>query len=258
MPVDMMGLPPGSGVRVGPDMRGVLNDPNLGRADMGGLVAARGSFIPSSQVVALFRMDGSQAVFTDQGPNAFKVTAAGAATQTPTLDAFGGGKALICATGTADYIDIAGSALLMLTDFTVNMRVQFDNNTFSNVTVLDIGGFDVGLSLRANGSATDRMTIHVAGTQSGPAITWVANRWYELEVSRLGINVYCLLDGALIFGPLAYNTTPWPAAPALRIGRAVHTDGSQNAGRKFDDVLITNTCLHTASYTPRTAQWIVV
>ena len=261
MTVDVFGFPSvlTGAATTGPNLRGfpgTFAGALTAGPSLSGFVGL-GPTISAAKCVALFQFDGTGTAFIDSGPNRFTVSAAGSATQTTTAGTFGGGKALICATGTADYVEVAGNALFSLTDFTVNMRVQFTSNTFTNVTVLEIGGYDVGLSMRANGVAADRMSVYITSANTNPSFSWVANTWHEVEIGRQSATTYIFVDGELLVAA-SLGTTAWAAAPALRVGMAIHTPGAQDAGRKFDDVLVANTCLHTAAYIPRTAAFTLV
>lgn len=224
---------------------------------MGGGTTATGPTIASANVVALLQFDGSGASFTDSGPNGLTVTAAGAATQTTTTGAFGGGKALVCGANTSDYVGISGNALFALGDYGINFRVQFGSASFASRALLDIAGSTSGVSIRGNQGGSNVLWRALLGASFSYAKTWAANTWYEVEVSRAGANSYVFLDGVQLAAG-SFSGTAISGTPALRIGAVLQGGVYNDIGIKVDDVLIANVALHIAAYTPRTAAWTIV
>jgi hypothetical protein len=201
-------------------------------------------------------MDGSGASFTDSGPNSLTVTAAGSATQSTTSGAFGG-KALICGANTSDYIGISGNSVFSLSDFSISFRVSFPSGaTGANIlSLIDIGGYDTGISCRfAQATAGEIDYWYNPGStyRQGPTNQPITNgQWYEVEICRSGSTIYMFWNGTLEDTATGMSWS-FAATPALRIGNVLSGAANNNIARNFDDVLVTNTALHTSAYTPRT------
>ena len=220
-----------------------------------------GPNIPSAQVVIYLKMDGSGATFVDSGPNNVTVTANGAATQSSIAGAFGG-KALVCGANTSDYIGVAANALFSLGDFTLTYRLCWlSGSAASQVEALvDIGGYATGMSNRFAQDNTPRVSYWYnpgAAYNQSSALTIFDNVFYEVEIGRSGSTIYMFWNGVLV------NTTgsmgwAFAATPAFRVGYVLAGGASNITQRIFDDLLIANVCLHTASYTPRTLSYNIV
>lgn len=218
-----------------------------------------GPNVASANIVALLRMDGTGASFVDSGPNALTVTAAGSATQVTVAGAYG--KALNLDThSTANHIDIAANARFALPTFSINLRILLGATTTQSFLILDIDGFSSGISIRGNQGATDRLSLYLFGTVTHYALAWAANTWYEIEISRNAADsnlVDIFIQG--VKQTSTSDATAFAATPALRIGTPLAGAVYNNVStRAFDDVLITNNVLHSATYTPRAGAYVIV
>jgi hypothetical protein len=222
-------------------------------------LAPSGVSVPSADVIVYLKMDGSGASFIDSGPNALTVTANGAATQSTVSGALGG-KALVCGGNTSDYIGIAANALFSLADFTLNYRLSLATAVAGQIdSLVDIGGYASGFSQRyaqVNDQAI-ALWYNPGSTHADTSqLTHNANQFYEVELTRRGDTIYEFYNGVLVATVTSMNWS-FAASPAMRIGYVL-TGGANNiTPRTFDDLILTNTAGHTASYTPRTEGYVL-
>ncbi len=211
--------------------------------------------IPTANVIALLQFDGTTTTFVDSGPNGITVTPAGAATQATVAGCFGVGKGLESPTY-SDHVTLT-SALFCTATFSINFRYTSDSHATLNQALVDLGGYPTGISCRTAFGGGTQFSVFVDAVERGATVTWPSNGTFiEVEICQTGGTQYLFKDGVLLGSYPGMATLT--GTPSLRIGGFIGGGSVTNTQRHFDDCLVTNTCLHTTSYTPRTTPYTIV
>jgi hypothetical protein len=208
----------------------------------------------------LLHMDGSNAStnFVDSGPNALTVTASGDAKVSTGSPYFGTGAAIF--DGSGDFLSVpSGTSVNFGTgDFTVEMWARYSSLGFSNnALVSSIGPTVGGLYFAIKSNLTFLVArAFVANDLITAAVTWPANTWAHIALSRSGSTMRVFKDGVLVSS--VTNTQNYSLALSgnndFAVGATQSTSGVRSQTDFFngqiDDLRITKYARYTSAFTP--------
>jgi hypothetical protein len=218
-----------------------------------------------SSVSLLLHMDGSNnsTTFTDSGPNAFTIAAAGSAKLITGNKKFG--TAALSLDGNSSYLSVAAnSAFDMGTgNWTIELWTYTTDQTKAYPALIANNGSwgtnATSLRFETLGSS-QKFTLNYNTSTSGGAVlletgTYSFNQWRHVAAVREGTTLRIYVDGAqaasmTIASTVAFN---WSAGGYVYVGNS--WDGaSSNMTETIDDVRITKgVARYTANFTPPTA-----
>jgi hypothetical protein len=211
----------------------------------------------------LLHMDGSNAStnFVDSGPNALTVTASGDAKVSTGSPYFGTGAAIF--DGSGDFLSVpSGTSVNFGTgDFTVEMWARYSSLGFSNnALVSSIGPTVGGLYFAIKSNLTFLVArAFVANDLITAAVTWPANTWAHIALSRSGSTMRVFKDGVLVSS--VTNTQNYSLALSgnndFAVGATQSTSGVRSQTDFFngqiDDLRITKgVSRYNSNFTPPT------
>ena len=208
----------------------------------------------------LLHMDGSNAstAFVDSGPNALTVTASGDAKVSTGSPYFGTGAAIF--DGSGDFLSVpSGTSVNFGTgDFTVEMWARYSSLGFSNnALVSSIGPTVGGLYFAIKSNLTFLVArAFVANDLITAAVTWPANTWAHIALSRSGSTMRVFKDGVLVSS--VTNTQSYSLALSgnndFAVGATQSTSGVRSQTDFFngqiDDLRITKYARYTSAFAP--------
>ena len=175
-----------------------------------------------SSVSLLLKMEGSGASFTDSGPLAKTITAAGNATQSTTEKKFGS-KSLYC-DGTGDYI--SAPSISLSGNFTVEAWIRWNGAIARDFTTIFAGTsantqFFLGTKQDRTGL---RFGLTGVAEHANGAFTWAADTWYFITITRSGSTIRLYVDG----NEIGSGTNSTSYSGELRIGGIGDTTSDSN------------------------------
>lgn len=216
-----------------------------------------------SSVSLLLHMDGvnGSTTFTDFGPNALTLTAAGNAQINTVSPKFGTGAAIF--DGSGDFLSVpSGTPVNFGTgDFTVELWAKYSSFLFSNNALVSSIGPTVGgfyFAVKSNRTfMVARAFVAIDFTSS--AVTWPTNTWAHIAITRSGSTMRVFKDGVLVSS--VTNTQSYSLALSSNTDYAVGATQSTSGVRsqtdffngQIDDIRITKgIARYTANFTPPT------